>query len=398
MSKIITDKQKIDEFLTRGVDNIYPNVNFVRKLLLSGRKLKMYLGIDPTGPDLHLGHAIPLTKLREFQELGHEAILLIGDFTGMIGDPTDKTATRKKLSRKQVLENCKNYKKQASQVIDFKKCKLKFNSKWLTKLNFEELIEISSNFTVQRMLERDMFKKRMKSAKPIYLHEFLYPLMQAYDSVALGVDGEIGGSDQTFNMLCGRDLLKVLKDREKFVLTTKLLEDAHGAKMGKTEGNMITLTDSPQEKFGKVMSWPDSLIEIGFELLTQKDLLSIKKRLKSGDNPRDLKMELAFEVVKKFDSGEEAKKARENFVQVFSKKEKPQNMQKQKIIKTKKQIIIDLLFDLKLVSSKSEARRLVQQGGVRINNKIIKNWQDEIMPEDGMVVQVGKRKFVEIEV
>jgi len=224
MTKINTDIQKIEELLSRGVENTYPKKEFLEARLKSGEQLTFYTGYDPTGASLHIGHGITMLKLRQFQDLGHKIIMLIGDFTGMIGDPTDKTSARQKLTRKQVLENCKNYKKQSEAILNFKgsnKVEVKYNSKWLGKMSFEDVVELSSHFTVQRMMERDMFESRMKEEKPIYLHEFLYPLMQGYDSVAMDVDGEVGGNDQTFNMLAGRTLMKDLKNKEYFRRTTK---------------------------------------------------------------------------------------------------------------------------------------------------------------------------------
>jgi tyrosyl-tRNA synthetase len=397
--KVITDQKRIDEFLSRGVETVLPTKDFVKKQLMSGKKLKMYLGIDPTGPVLHLGHLIPILKLKEFAELGHEAILLMGDFTGMIGDPTDKSATRKQLTAKEVKQNLSGYKKQLAPVLKFGwgGVKVKFNSQWLSKLTFEDVVKLAANFTVQQMLARDMFDKRMKEGKPIHLHEFLYPLMQGYDCVAMDVDGELGGNDQLFNILAGRDLMKAMKNKEKFVIGVKLLVDASGAKMGKTEGNMAALTDSANDKFGKVMSWPDGLILPGFEILTKVDLKEIKKRMDAGENPRNLKMELALEIVKLLHSEKEAKKAQENFVKVFSEKEKPAEMETIKVA-AGNQKLLDLLSNNKLVASKAEARRLMEQGGVKVDDEVIKNWQAEIEVKGGMVIQVGKRKFVKIEI
>ncbi len=283
MAKI--DENKIKETLERGVENVYPSKEALVKVLKSGRRLRIYNGIDPTGK-LHIGHGVILNKLRQLQDLGHEIIILIGDFTGMVGDPTDKLATRKPLTRKRVLDNAKNYKKLIGKILDLKKTKFKFNSEWLGKMTFTELIKLASEFTVQRLLERDMFEKRIKEGKPIHLHEFLYPLMQGYDSVAMNVDMEIGGNDQTFNMLAGRDLIKALKNKEKFVLTTKLLEDPTGKKMGKTEGNVVNLSDEPKEMFGKVMSITDGLIIPYFENCTRMDMAKIreyKKQLEDQD-------------------------------------------------------------------------------------------------------------------
>jgi tyrosyl-tRNA synthetase len=341
---INTDPKKINSFLTRGIENIYPNKDFVRKLFLSGKKLKMYLGIDPTGPTLHLGHAVQLKKLKEFQELGHEVVVLIGDFTAMIGDPTDKSAVRKPLTRRQVLNNSKLYKKQIKNFlkIGFGGAKIKYNSKWLSKMKFADVVDLASKMTVQQMLERDMFQKRIESNKPIHIHEFLYPLMQGYDSVAMGVDGEIGGNDQTFNMLAGRNLVKEISNKEKFVITTKLLEDNSGKKMGKTEGNMISMIDDEYEMFGKVMSWTDGMILSGLEVCTNisdEDLEKYKKDLESGINPRDLKIILAKEIIKIYHGEEKANKAEQNFIQTFQKGGLPENIEEIKTEKDKNLMI-----------------------------------------------------------
>jgi tyrosyl-tRNA synthetase len=395
--KINTDVEKISELLTRGVENIYPNRDFLEAALKSGKQLTLYLGIDPTGPSLHLGHAIGLNRLRLFQELGHKVIMLIGNFTAMIGDPTDKQATRKPLTQEQVLENCKNYKEQAAAILNFEgenPVELKFNNDWLGKLNFAEIIEIASNLTVQQLLERDMFEKRMNEGKPIGLHEFLYPLMQGYDSVAMDVDGEVGGNDQTFNMLTGRTLLKALKNKEKFVLTNRLLSDPTGIKMGKTTGNMITLDDAPQDKFGKVMAWTDGMIVSGFELCTRvpmSRIVEVKDELEKGKNPRDLKVELAKEIVKLYHGEDEANKAEENFVNMFQKKETPDEMPEFDF--TGKNIV-DVLVESELVKSKSEARRAVEQNGVKINEEVVSDMN--VVVKAGDVVQKGKRFFIKI--
>ncbi len=266
--KVVTDEKKIEDFLSRGVESTYPSKEELKKALLSGKTLSVYNGIDPTGPTLHIGHGSTLLKLKEMQDLGHKVILLIGDFTGRIGDPSDKTATRKQLSAKEVKENLKSYTKQAGKILDMKKVQVKFNSKWLSKLSFEEGMEIASEFTLQQMIERDMFEKRIKEGQPIHLHEFFYPLMQGYDSVVMDVDMEIGGNDQTFNMLVGRTMMKN-RGKEKYVLTTKLLVDPTGKKMGKSEGNMVTLEDTGENMFGKIMSWPDTLTPLAFKICTR---------------------------------------------------------------------------------------------------------------------------------
>lgn len=395
--QINTDQQKINEILTRGVENVYPNPEFLEKRLKSGEQLSLYLGIDPTGPNLHLGHAIPLLKLKQFQDLGHKIIMLIGDFTGMIGDPTDKSATRVRLTKNQVKENYTKYKKQAEKILDFhgpNKVEVKYNSKWLGRLSFEDVVELSANFTVQRMLERDMFERRIKAGKPVYLHEFLYPLMQGYDTVAMDVDGEVGGNDQTFNMLAGRDLMKALKNKEKFVITAKLLADPTGKKMGKTEGNMITLADTADDMFGKVMSWPDEMIISGFELLTKVDMAEIKQydeKLKQGQNPRDFKIMLAKEVVKTFIDEQQANEAEQNFINVFQKKERPDEIEEYEVTNTN---IVEVLVETKLASSKSEARRLIQQKAVKVDDKVVEDLTFEV--PKGVVLQKGKRFFAKI--
>ncbi len=392
--KTNTDPQKIEELLSRGVENIYPKKEFLESRLKSGEQLTLYTGYDPTAPSLHIGHGITMLKLRQFQDLGHKIIMLIGDFTGMIGDPTDKTSARQKLTRKQVLENCKNYQKQAANILNFKgsnKVEVKYNSKWHSEMSFEDVVELSSHFTVQRMLERDMFENRMKEEKPIYLHEFLYPLMQGYDSVAMDVDGEVGGNDQTFNMLAGRTLMKDLKNKEKFVLTTKLLVDASGKKMGKTEGNMVSLSDKPEDMFGKVMSWTDEMMGKGFELCTTLPMNEVNKMQTEMPNPRDQKLKLAYEIVKTFLGATFAKAAQDNFHRVFQEKSKPQEIPE---LKPSAADIITALVESGICKSKSEARQVISQGGVKINDKKVENIDAQVKAGD--VVQKGSRFFVKI--
>ncbi len=389
------DKEKqIKKVLTRGVENIYPSREELEKVLKSGKKIRLYNGIDPTGPTLHLGHLVQIMKLKQFQDLGHEVIVLIGDFTAQIGDPTDKKAVRQQLTHKQVMKNCQGYKKQIGKVLDLKKTKFKYNSEWLGKLSFAETLELSAHFTAQQTLARDMFKKRMQEGKDLYLHEFLYPLMQAYDSVFMDVDLEIGGKDQMFNMLAGRTLMKKMKDKEKYVMTTKLLEDpASGRKMGKTEGNIVALNEEPKEMFGKIMSWPDEMILIGFELLTDFNLDKAKQE--TEENPRDAKARLAREIVKIFHSEKQAEQAEKEFDKVFKEKEKPSKIPTYQT-KKEKMKLVDLLVEAKLAPSRGEARRLIEQGAVKINDKKIKDWEEEITLKDNAIIQVGKRHFIQI--
>ena len=389
-----------EQILNRGVASIYPSREYLKSRLEKGEKLTIYLGIDPTGPSLHLGHAIPVKKLSEFQKAGHKIILLLGDFTAMIGDPTDKSAARKQLTKKEVLKNLKGYKKQLSKIISFSgknKAELKFNSKWHSKMRFEEVLSLASQMTVQQMLERDMFKKRMNEGRPVFIHEFMYPLMQAYDSVAMNVDGEIGGNDQTFNMLCGRDMMKSMKGKEKFVITMKLLEDPNGKKMGKTEGNMVTITDTPENMYGKVMSWTDEMIPSALELCTnveEEEIEKIKKEL-SGDNPRfkENKMRLAREVVSVFYGQEKGELAEKGWQKAFSQKEIPDEVE---VITTRKdELLVDVLVLNKIVSSKSDFRRLIDGGAVVVlgeNQKIIEYNQKVV---EG-VYRIGKKRFIKI--
>ncbi|MFH1426984.1 MAG: tyrosine--tRNA ligase [Patescibacteria group bacterium] len=401
--KTITDKNKIKEVLTRGVEEIYPSYKALEKAMLSGKRIKLYCGFDPSAPSLHIGNAIQLNKLAQFQELGHEVIFLIGDFTGMIGDPTDKAAARKKMTRKEVLQNSKNYKKQASVYLKFSgvnPAKILYNSPWSDKLTFKDLIEISSNFTVQQMIQRDMFQERLKNEKPIYLHEFLYPLAQGYDSVAMDVDLEIGGSDQMFNMLAGRTLMKAIKNKEKFVLTNKLLVDPSGKKMGKTEGNIISLAVTPENMYGQVMAWPDSLIGVGFELCTKMPMEKVKeisKQLKEGKiNPRDLKMQLAFEITKIIHGETKAKKAEKNFIKTVQKKEIPDEV-KSKNMEQRTWNIVELLVNCELAQSKGEARRLITQNAIKVDGKIIEDVNKKIeISKNAVLLQRGKRQFVKV--
>jgi tyrosyl-tRNA synthetase len=391
MSKVITDKNRIKEALEKGVERIYPNKEALEKVLISGKRIRLYCGYDPTAPSLHLGHAITLRKLAQFQALGHEVIMLIGDFTAMIGDPTDKTAARKRLTKEQVHNNLKNYKKQASKILKFSgknSAKVMFNSKWNSKLTPNKLIDLAFSFSVQQMLVRDMFRERLAKDKQILLPEFLYPLFQAYDSVALDVDLEIGGSDQTFNMLRGRDLMKALKNKEKFVLATKLLVDPTGKKMGKTEGNMINLDDKPSDMYGKIMSWPDSLIIPGFELCTDLSIDKIK-------NPRDAKAQLAREIVTIYHGRVAALDAGQEFNRIFKEHRTPEKVKSCKL-KDKSLDILTLLVKTKLAPSKSEAKRLIEHKGVKIDEEIVDDWKKEIIIEKGMILQVGKRKFIKL--
>jgi tyrosyl-tRNA synthetase len=404
MTKIITDEKMIDEILDRGVEQIFPDRETLKKKLMSGEKIRLYCGYDPSASALHIGNAITINKLSQFQDLGHEVIFLVGDFTGMIGDPTDKSATRKKLTREEVLENAKDYQRQASGYLKFdgeNPARVMYNSEWNDKMTFKDLIELSSNFTVQQMIQRDMFQRRIEEGQPIHLHEFLYPLTQGYDSVAMNVDLEIGGNDQMFNMLCGRDLQRIINRKEKFVVTLKLLADDQGKKMGKTEGNAVFLDQIPEDMYGKVMSWPDEIIVNAFELCTKipvAEISEIKNILDDErNNPRDLKMKLAWEMVKINHGEDGANRAQEYFIKTVQKKEVPDEV---KIFEVKVgEKLVDVVFNSGMAESKAEARRKIEQGGVSLDGEVEKDFQaPSSLDWNGRVVKVGKRDFRKISI
>lgn len=377
--------------LGRGVEAIYPSREGLEALLQSGRKLSVYLGIDPTGPNLHLGHGVLLRKLKAFADAGHRTILVLGDFTAMIGDPSGKKTSRCALTEEEVKANLKNYHRQLEKILDLKKTEIVSNSQWLAKLSLAEVVKLASEFTVAQMLERDMFAERQKRGEPIYLHELLYPLMQGYDSVALEVDIEIGGSDQTFNMLVGRTMLK-RQGKEKFVLTLKLLTDPTGKKMGKTEGNLVTLTDSPQEMYGKIMSWPDSLIEIGAELCTGLPLEEMKA-LTSRD-PLAAKKKLAKEIVRIYHNEEVAFSSETIFAVAFQEQGVPENLAE--ITAQAGEQLADVLLRAGAVASKSEFRRLVAAGAIfNLENQTAISDSSAAVTAP-LILRIGKKRFVKI--
>lgn len=402
--KIIIDDQKrkaIDELLERSVAEILPSKEAFKELLLSGKKIKFYIGTDATGSSLHLGHATNYIIFEKLRKLGHEAILLIGDFTARIGDPSDKTSARQQLTREDVQNNIKTWMKQLEPLINFNDeinpPVVKYNHDWLAKLNFEDLIGIASNFTVQRMLERDMFEKRLKEEKPIYVHEFFYPLMQGYDSVAMDVDMELCGNDQKFNALAGRTLQKKYNNKEKFVfITTLLVNPVTGEKMmSKSLGTGIFLDSSVNDMFGKIMSQADENIYqlfVDCTFVPMEEIKIIKSKLdKEEVNPRDLKVDLAYEIVKIYHGEEKAKEAKNYFISTFSKKEVPDEMPE---IKPDAYDLISVLLQSGLVKSKSEARRVIDQGGVKVNQEIVKDYDFIISPES--VLQKGKISFIKV--
>ena len=397
-----TDEKTIEDILTRGVEQVFPDKEKLQELLLSGKRIKLYCGFDPTASSLHIGNAIQINKLAQFQKLGHQVIFLIGDFTALIGDPTDKTAVRQTMTRKKILENCKNYKKQAEIFLNFEgenPAEILYNSEWSDNLLFKDLIGLASNFTAQQMLKRDMFEKRLKDEKPIYLHEFLYPLAQAYDSVVMDVDLELGGNDQMFNMMCGRDLQKAINKKEKFVLTLKLLADEDGQKMGKTEGNAVFLDQEPNDIYGAIMSWPDGFIANTFELITNMPMEEIAKmriQIKEKNvNPKDLKMKLARELVEIFHGKEKAINAEKAFVEQFQTGVIPEDIKE--IAVNNGMEILDLLVEIDLVKSKGEARRKIDEGAVKIDDEKITDQKFAVNfeKETKKIIKLG-RKMIKI--
>lgn len=379
--------------LGRGVSEILPSKGGLRELLKK-KKITLYQGFDPSAKSLHIGNFVGIRKLAQFQKLGHKVIFLIGDFTGMIGDPSDKRAARKRLTRKEVLENAKDYKKQIENILDFEgenAAEIKYNSEWLSELKMEDVVELSSNFTVQQLLERDMFRRRLTKNRPIYLHEFLYPLMQGYDSVAMGVDLEIGGNDQLFNMLAGRALSKSLKDKEKYVLTMKLLAGTNEQKMGKSEGNSVNLADSPTNIYGKLMALPDEIIRPGIELLTDLDL-----EVADNKEPMDAKKTLAYDVVKQIKGEKEAKDAEKHFEETFQEGKLPKTPEEISLSEEKLSLF-EAIVKAGLADSNSQAKRLIVQGAVEIDKKRVKDPTAEIELDDkGLIIKVGKARFARL--
>ncbi len=394
---VSNDPAKIREFLTRGVERVFPNEEFLEKALVGGKRLKFFLGIDPTGPTLHIGHMIPLLKLRQFQELGHEVVLLIGDFTATIGDP-DKMTARVPLTHEQVLKNARWYKDQVSKVLNFSgsnPAKLLYNASWLGKLSLTDVIKILSHVTHSQIVKRDMFQKRIEEGKDLYMNELMYPILQGYDSVAMEVDGEVGGNDQTFNMLVGRDLVKSLQKREKFVVAMKLLADPSGKKMGKTEGNMVALSDTPTDVFGKVMSWPDGQILLGFELCTrvaQSEIETVKSALERGENPKNLKLQLAEEITALIHGKEKAVQARKDFDATFS-EGKPQEFVS---ISLSGRETAEVLIEKGIISSKTDLRRLIGEGAVTNLDTDTKVGEDFLKSAPPGKYRIGKHRFIEI--
>ncbi|WP_419731333.1 tyrosine--tRNA ligase [Pasteurella multocida] len=384
--------------LKRGVDEILSEADLIEKLK-ENRPLRVKLGADPTAPDIHLGHTVVLNKLRQFQQFGHEVIFLIGDFTGMVGDPSGKNTTRPPLSRDDVLRNAETYKQQIYKILDPQKTRIVFNSSWLGELGTEGMIRLTSNYTVARMLERDDFKKRFSNNQPIAIHEFIYPLLQGYDSVALDADIELGGTDQKFNLLVGRELQKSAGQKPQVAITLPLLVGLDGEKkMSKSLGNYIGVAESPTEMFGKVMSISDELMWDWYDLLSFRPLTEIaqlKQEVENGRNPRDIKVLLAKEIIARFHSEADAEAAEQEFINRFQKGAMPEDMPE--LTFEGEMGLANLLKEAALVASTSEANRMVQQGGVKIDGEKVEDAK-LVIKASTAVYQVGKRKFARVTV
>lgn len=392
----------IDEqisFLKKGAVDLIREEDLRAKLEKSnktGEPLRVKYGADPTAPDIHLGHTVVIRKLKAFQELGHTVIFLIGDFTGMIGDPSGKSATRPMLTREEIAANAETYKTQIFKILDREKTEIRFNSEWMNKFDAADFVRLTSHVTVKQILERDDFENRMREEKPISLHELLYPIVQGYDSVALNSDVELGGTDQKFNLLMGRNLQREYNQEPQVILTTPLLEGTDGVqKMSKSLGNYIGIDEPANEMFGKIMSVSDDLMWRYYELLTDLSPAEIEQMKTSGENPRNLKVNLAKFVIKDFHSAEDAQKAEQDFVARFVKKEIPDEIEEMSVA-SQTWNLAELLTETNLASSKKEAKRLIEQGGVKLNNEKVSNTNAEIELNDGILLQVGKRRFLKV--
>ncbi|MCR4301268.1 MAG: tyrosine--tRNA ligase [Sulfuricaulis sp.] len=399
----MTDANEALRLIKRGTEEILPESELAERLKF-GRRLRVKAGFDPTAPDLHLGHTVLINKLRQFQDLGHQIMFLIGDFTGMIGDPSGKNTTRPPLTRKEILQNARTYKSQIFKILDRKKTRIEFNSKWLGKLKAADVIKLASRYTVARMLERDDFSRRYKGGQPIAIHEFLYPLIQGYDSVAMKADIELGGTDQKFNLLIGRELQKEFSQPPQIIITMPLLEGTDGVhKMSKSLGNYIGIDEPADEMFGKIMSISDGLMWRYFDLLSfeHPDVIArMKREVDEGKNPRDVKFELAKEIVSRFHSGPRAgQNAMHNFVARFQQGQIPADISEIELAGNGKGLALPrILKDAGLTASTSEAMRLIKQGGVRIDGEKAEDPALEIHPGQAHVFQVGKRKFMRVRI
>ncbi len=393
----MSPKQQL-QILKKGVVDLVTEEELLERLK-EDRPLRIKLGVDPSRPDLHLGHMVVLKKLRQFQDLGHHVVLIIGDFTGMIGDPSGRNETRPMLTEEEVKENAKTYAEQAFKVLDPEKTELRYNSEWLAKMSFADVIRLASKYTVARMLERDDFQKRFKEGVPITIAEFLYPLAQAMDSVAIKADVELGGTDQLFNLLVGRKIMEEHGLPAQIVMTMPIIEGTDGKlKMSKSYGNYVAFNDPPQEMFGKLMSIPDALIVKYMRLLTdipEEEIVKYEREMKEGTvNPRDVKLKLAHWITEFFYGKEQADLAQQEFIRVFSKKELPSEMEEVKVASGES--IVDLLVRIGAASSRSEAKRLIFQGAIKLDGNKVSDIKFSIEPKGEIVLRVGKRKFYKL--
>ncbi|MGH7203075.1 MAG: tyrosine--tRNA ligase [Candidatus Levyibacteriota bacterium] len=389
---------QIEELLTRGVANIIPGKEVLRTELESGRKLNIYLGIDPTSTKIHLGHAVALRKLQSFSTLGHHVTFLIGDFTALIGDTSDKDTERPVLTSEEIQQNFQTYKKQAEKLLDFSKVTVVHNSTWLKKLSFEDIVKLTQHFSVGDFVGRELIRKRLRENKRVGLHEFLYPVMQGYDSYFLDTDIQLGGTDQTFNMQAGRTLQKDLRQKQSFIITNAILEGTDGRKMSKSWGNAIWLEDTAEDIYAKVMAINDELIIPYYTLATNVNLETIKEAenaLKKAEHPMHLKKELASQITEELTSMDEAEHAKESFEKRVQGREKPDDIPLY-VFDIPELPLIELLVKTNLVESNSAARRLIEQGGVYVNDKQIKNPTEQVSLEESPIIKVGKRKFKKI--
>lgn len=393
----------IEELLTRGVANIIPGKKELEAKLKSGEKLNIYLGIDPTSTKIHLGHAVSLRKLRAFSKLGHHVTFLIGDFTALIGDTSDKDTERPVLTSDEIQQNFQTYRNQAEKIIDFSKIKVRYNSEWLKKLSFEDIIKLTQHFSVGDFVGRELIRKRLSDNKRVGLHEFLYPVMQGYDSYFMDTDIQIGGTDQTFNMQAGRTLQKDLRSKQSFVLTTTIMEGTDGRKMSKSWGNAIWLDDTAEDIYAKVMAINDELIVPYYTFATDvpmKEVQEAEFALKKGEHPMRIKKELASEITKELTSLKEAEKARVSFEKKVQRGERPEQIPAISVgvAFENGRGIVDVLLKTKMAKTKSEAKRIIEQGGVELHltkgNKKISDIRHNVEFEEGMILKVGRRKFV----
>ena len=393
----MSDLKKQLEIIKQGIEEIIGEDDLVQKLK-DNKTLTIKVGFDPTAPDLHLGHTVLLRKMRQLQDLGHKVIFLIGDFTGKIGDPTGKNKTRPPLTDKEIEENAKTYQDQVFKVLDKDKTVVDFNSRWGDKMSGADMIKLAAQSTVARMIERDDFSKRFKNNQPISIHEFLYPLMQGYDSVELEADMELGGTDQKFNLLVGRDLQKSAGSKPQTIMTLPLLEGLDGVKkMSKSEDNYIGITESADQIFGKTMSIPDDVMFKWFDLLSfrsPEEISSLKKDIDNGANPRDAKIMLALELAERFTNNDDAMQAQENFSKKFAKNELPSNIEEKAHKIDQMPALPNLLKDLGMVSSTSDALRLIQQGAVKINQQKVEDKDTILDLNEKTLLQVGKKKYL----